>query len=252
MLPATPSFRLDGRTAFVAGASRGIGLAAAAALAEAGAAVFLAARSEQDLNAVCAELRAAGRTVTPIVLDVADSAAVDAAFAEHGPFDVVVHSVGINRPMPLVELPDSDLDDMIAVNVRSSFVVSRAAAKCMKQLGRGSIILISSQMGHVGSPGRTVYSATKHALEGLTKSLAWEVGADNIRVNTVCPTFIDTELTKPMFERPGFLDWVTQRNALGRVGRVEEVMGAIVFLASDASSLVTGSSLMLDAGWTAQ
>lgn len=236
----------------MAGASRGIGLAAAAALSEAGASVFLAARTQKELEAVCAELLAAGRQAIPIVLDVTDSLAVDAAFSEFGPFDVVVHSVGINRPMQLIDLPDADLDEMIAVNVRSSFVVARAAAKSMKGLGRGSIILISSQMAHVGSPGRAVYSATKHALEGLTKSLAWEVGANNIRVNTVCPTFIDTELTRPMFERPGFLDWVTQRNALGRVGSVEETMGAIVFLASDASSLVTGSSLMLDAGWTAQ
>ena len=252
MLPATPSFRLDGRTAFVAGASRGIGLAATAALAEAGAAVFLAARSAGELDQATAELRAAGHTATAIVLDVADSSAVDRAFAEFGPFDIVIHSVGINRPMALADLPDRDLDDMLAINVRSSFVVARAAAATMKTLGRGSIILVSSQMGHVGSPGRTVYSATKHALEGLTKSLAWEVGADNIRVNTICPTFIETELTSPMFAQPGFLDWVTQRTALGRVGTVEEIMGAIVFLASDASSLVTGSSLMLDAGWTAQ
>ncbi|RFA08857.1 3-oxoacyl-ACP reductase [Subtercola boreus] len=252
MLPVTPSFRLDGRRALIVGASRGIGLAAAAALAEAGAEVFVAARSETHLESLCAELRAEGRVATAVVLDVSDARAVDAAFEEFGPVEIVVHSVGINRPVELVDLLDGDLDDMIAVNVRSAFVVARAAARSMTGLGRGSIILVSSQMGHVGSPRRTVYSATKHALEGLAKSLAWEVGSGNVRVNTICPTFIDTELTRPMFDNPEFLDWVTARNALGRVGTTEEVMGAVLFLASDASSLVTGSSLMLDAGWTAQ
>lgn len=252
MLPVTPSFRLDGRRALIAGASRGIGRAAAVALSAAGADVFVAARSVDELEALCAELRAEGRSASPIGLDLTDSGAVDAAFDGFGPFDIVVDSVGINRPVELVDLRDDDLDAMITVNIRSAFLLARAAARSMKSIGGGSIILISSQMAHVGSPGRTVYSATKHALEGLTKSLAWEVGSDNIRVNTICPTFIETDLTRPMFEMPGFLDWVTARNALGRVGRVEEVMGAVVFLASDASSLMTGSSLMLDAGWTAQ
>ncbi|RFA22740.1 SDR family NAD(P)-dependent oxidoreductase [Subtercola boreus] len=252
MLPVTPTFRLDGRRAFIVGASRGIGLASAAALSEAGAEVFVAARSTSELDSFCAELRAAGRLATAVALDVTDSRAVDAAFVDFGPFEIVVHSVGINRPVELVDLHDADLDDMIAVNVRSAFVVARAATRGMKELGGGSIILISSQMGHVGSPRRTVYSATKHALEGLAKSLAWEVGMNNVRVNTICPTFIETEMTKHMLGSPGFRKWVSERNALGRVGTVEEVMGAVVFLAGDASSLMTGSSLMLDAGWTAQ
>ncbi|RFA13193.1 3-oxoacyl-ACP reductase [Subtercola boreus] len=252
MLPVTPTFRLDGRKAFIAGASRGIGLAAAAALSEAGAEVFVAARSKSELDSVCDELRADGRRATSIALDVTDSRAVDAAFDEFGPFEIVVHSVGINRPVDLVDVLDGDLDTMISVNVRSAFVVTRAAARSMRDLDKGSIILVSSQMGHVGSPRRTVYSATKHALEGLAKSLAWEVGANNVRVNTICPTFIETELTKPMLQAVGFREWATQRNALGRIGTVEEIMGAVVFLAGDASSLMTGSSLMLDAGWTAQ
>ncbi|GGF16183.1 SDR family NAD(P)-dependent oxidoreductase [Subtercola lobariae] len=253
MLPVTPSFRLDARRAFIAGASRGIGRAAAVALAEAGAEVVVSARSESELEELCAELTAAGRAARWAVLDVSDSAAVDRVFDEYGPFDVVVNSVGINRPVELVDLADADLHDMLNLNVTAAFYLARAAARSMIAAGAGgSIITISSQMGHVGSPRRTVYSATKHALEGLTKSLAWEVGSAGIRVNTVCPTFIETDLTKPMLDQPGFRDWVNSRNALGRVGTVEEVMGAVVFLASDASSLVTGSSLLLDAGWTAQ
>ncbi|MGW9064639.1 SDR family NAD(P)-dependent oxidoreductase [Achromobacter animicus] len=251
-LPKGPDFRLDGRRALVTGGSGGIGLAAAAALGRAGAHVTVAARREPELAQVCEALRAEGIGCAPLVLDVTDSAAVDQAVEHAEPFDILVNNAGMNRPKPLVEQSDEDIDAVLDLNVKAAFYTSRAVARRLLQEGRaGSIVNVSSQMGHVGSPRRTLYCASKHALEGMTRALAWELGAANIRVNTVCPTFIETPMTAGMLEQPGFRDWVCARNALGRVGRLDEVMGAIVFLASDASSLMTGSALMLDAGWTA-
>lgn len=181
-----------------------------------------------------------------------DSAWVSEVLEVRGPFDVLVNSAGMNRPMELVNVEDEDIDAIIALNVKATFYVARAVARGLLKAERhGSLINVSSQMGHVGSPGRTVYCASKHAIEGMTKALAWELGPNGIRVNTVCPTFIETSFTEDMFRKPGFKDWVTSKIALGRVGRIEETMGAVVFLASDASSLITGSALMLDGGWTA-
>jgi NAD(P)-dependent dehydrogenase (short-subunit alcohol dehydrogenase family) len=252
MLPRAPSFSLQRKTALVTGGGRGIGLAAAAALAQAGAHVTLVARSVDELERASGLINEEGGTSCYIALDVTDSQAVDEAIHAHGPFDILVNCAGTNRPKPLVDVSDEDIDAIIDLNVKSVFFVSRAVAKGMLRAGiAGSIINVSSQMGHVGSPKRTVYCASKHAIEGMTKALAWELGPHGIRVNTVCPTFIETAFTASMFDAPGFRDWVTQRIALGRVGRVEEVMGSIVFLASDASTLMTGSALMLDGGWTA-
>jgi NAD(P)-dependent dehydrogenase (short-subunit alcohol dehydrogenase family) len=252
MLPETPSFRLDGKTALITGGGRGIGLAAASGLAAAGARVTLAARSEAELAHASALIEQAGGKSRHVVLDITDTHAVTDTLDARGPFDILVNCAGMNRPKPLVDVTDDDLDAVFDLNVKAAFRVARVVARGMLHAGKGgSIINVSSQMGHVGSPGRTVYCASKHAMEGMTKALAWELGPHGIRVNTVCPTFIETALTKAMFDAPGFRDWVTQRIALGRVGRVEEVMGAIVFLASDASSLMTGSALMLDGGWTA-
>lgn len=251
-LPSAPNFRLDGRRALVTGAGRGIGLASAAALAQAGAEVTLAARSEDELREACRLIAAGGGRCDYLVLDVTDPRAVDERVAARGPFQVLVNNAGTNRPKPLVDVTDEDIDAILDLNVKAAFYVARVVVKGLLAARLpGSIINISSQMGVVGSPRRTVYCASKHALEGLTKALAWEVGRAGIRVNTICPTFIETAMTAGMFEDPSFRGWVTDRIALSRVGRMDEVTGAVVFLASDASSLMTGSALMLDGGWTA-
>ncbi len=250
-LPA-PDFRLDGKSALVTGASRGIGLAAAVALAQAGATVTLAARSEDELAAACKDIHAQGGNADYVVIDVTDAAAIDTMVNARGPFHILVNNAGMNRPKPLVEVTNEDIDDIFTLNVHSVFYLTRAVARGLLKAGQpGSIINISSQMGHVGAPRRTVYCASKHAIEGMTKALAWELGQQNIRVNSICPTFIETSLTKGMFDAPEFKQSVISKIALGRIGQIEEVMGSVVFLASGASSLVTGSALMLDGGWTA-
>lgn len=251
-LPTTPSMRLDGRRALVTGAGRGIGAAACAALAQAGAQVTLAARSVPELEAVAQAIRDAGGQASTLALDVTDSRAVTQAIAECGPFSILVNSAGTNRPALLTQTSDADLDAVLALNVKAAFYLAREVARGLIAAGQpGSLITISSQMGHVGGPRRTVYCASKHAVEGLTKALAWELGAHRIRVNTLCPTFIETAMTQTMLADPEFRSYVESRIALGRLGRIEDVMGAIVFLAGDAAAMVTGSALMVDGGWTA-
>jgi NAD(P)-dependent dehydrogenase (short-subunit alcohol dehydrogenase family) len=251
-LPATPSFRLDRRRALVTGAGRGIGAAVAAALADAGAVVTLVSRSAAELDLVADELRQRGGRARSVVLDVTDAPLVTHVLGEEGPFDILVNSAGTNRPAFLSDTSDDDLDTVLDLNVRSTFLVCRQVARGMVAAARGgSIVTISSQMGHVGGPKRSVYCATKHAMEGMTKALAWELGPHGIRVNTVCPTFIETAMTAPMLADPSFRDYVQSRIALGRIGKLEDVMGAVVFLCSDAAAMVTGSALMVDGGWTA-
>ena len=252
MLPCAPNFRVDGKRALVTGANRGIGLTAATALAQAGATVTLVARTESDLRAACGEITAAGGHCDYLVLDVVDSHAVTAQISQRAPFQILVNNAGMNRPKPLIDLEDDDIDAVLDLNVKAAFYVTRVVARGLLAAGlSGSVINVSSQMGLVGSPRRTLYCASKHAIEGMSKALAWELGSANIRVNTVCPTFIETAFTAKMFDDLDFRQWVTSRIALARIGRVEEIMGAIIFLASDASSLMTGSALVLDGGWTA-
>jgi NAD(P)-dependent dehydrogenase (short-subunit alcohol dehydrogenase family) len=252
VLARTPSFSLNGRRALVTGAGRGIGLAAAAALAQSGAHVTLVSRTEAELTDACLAIRNEGGICDYTVLDVTDSAAVNAMFEAHEPFQILVNNAGLNRPKLLVDIQDEDIEAVLDLNLKAVFKVTRAATRRLVSAGLpGSIVNISSQMGVVGSPSRTLYCASKHGIEGMTKALAWELGHANIRVNTICPTFIETSMTAPMFANPAFRSWVLERIALGRLGQVEEIMGAVVFLASDASSLMTGSSLMLDGGWSA-
>lgn len=251
-LPRTPSFRLDGKRALVAGASSGIGEAAAIALAEAGAEVTLVARRADELERLADEMRAEGWTASPLPLDVTDLAVTEASISDHGPFDVLVNSAGLARHAPALETTEEDYDAATNLNVKAAYFLTRNIAKGLAAAGRpGSLINISSQMAHVGGIDRAVYCATKHAVEGFTKSMAIEWGPKQIRVNTICPTFIRTPLGAQTLAIPERRRWIEEKIKLGRVGEVEDIMGAIVYLASDASSLVTGSSLLIDGGWTA-
>lgn len=251
-LPRTPSLRLDGRRALVTGAGRGIGLAAAAALAEAGAAVTLVARSAGDIEAAAEAIRARGEAAEALVLDVGDIDAVRTALAARPAFDILVNNAGTNRPKPFGEVTVDDYDAVLDLNLKAAFFVAQAvAARMVEEGGKGSIIHMTSQMGHVGGPRRTLYCASKWALEGLSKAMALDLAPHGIRVNTIAPTFIETPLTKPFFEDKTFLDSVLAKIKLGRLGQVEDLMGAIVFLASDASALMTGASMVVDGGWTA-
>jgi NAD(P)-dependent dehydrogenase (short-subunit alcohol dehydrogenase family) len=251
-LPRTPSFRLDGRRALVTGAGRGIGRAAAAALADAGAHVVLASRTGAELQTLAEAITEAGGSAEPLELDVADVAATRAAIAAKPPFDILVNNAGTNRPAPFLEVALEDYDAIMDLNVRAAFFVAQAAARRMVEAGvRGSVVNVSSQMGHVGGKTRTVYCASKHALEGLTKAMALDLAPHGIRVNSLCPTFLLTPMTAPFFANPEFRAKTLARIPLGRLGEVEDLMGAIVFLASDASALVTGTSLIIDGGWTA-
>jgi len=252
-LARTPSFRLDGKRALVSGAGRGIGLAAASALAEAGAHVTLAARTQKEIEDAAAAIRGRGQKAEALVLDVTDVEAVRHAIAGAEPFDILVNNAGANRPAYLVDVKVEDFDYIFALNVRAAFFVAQAVARRLLDAKRpGSIINISSQMGHVGAARRTVYCASKHAMEGFTKAMAIELAPHNIRVNSLGPTFLETPMTRPFFENKAFRDEVLSKIKLGRLGQLDELTGAIIFLASDASSLMTGSALVLDGGWTAE
>jgi NAD(P)-dependent dehydrogenase (short-subunit alcohol dehydrogenase family) len=247
ILPITPSFRLDGRRAIVTGAGRGIGLAAAAALSEAGAEVTLVSRTASEIEAAA---KAMGGTA--IVLDVSDIAAVKAFFAEHPAFHILVNNAGTNRPKAMTDVSEEDYDAVYDLNVKSAFFVAQACVQRMiAEKASGSLIHIGSQMGHVGGPNRSLYCGSKWALEGMNKAFALDLAAHNIRSNTIAPTFIETPLTKPYFEDPAFKASVLSKIKLGRLGQVEDLMGAIVFLASDAAALMTGTSMIIDGGWTA-
>lgn len=251
-IPRTPSFRLDGKRALVAGASSGIGFGCAVALAEVGAHVVLSARSAEKLSEATEALRAEGFSAEALVLDVADVEATEAAVAAQGPFQVLVNSAGIARHSPAVETTPDDFDAVFSLNVRGAYFLTRAVARGLIDAGQaGSLINLSSQMAHVGGIDRAVYSATKHAVEGFTKSMAIEWGPKGIRVNTICPTFIRTPLTEQTFSQPERVQWITEKIKLGRIGRVEDIMAAVTYLAGGASAMVTGTALMVDGGWTA-
>ena len=252
-LPTTPSFSLKNKRALIAGASSGIGLACAIALAEYGAFVTIAARRSQKLEELCISLKSRGISPEFVELDVSKTDRTIEIINQLDPFDILVNSAGIAKHSLALETKETDFDDVISVNFKGAYFLTMAVAKRLMSARRGgSLINISSQMGLVGGQERAVYSATKHAVEGFTKSMAIELGGSNIRVNTICPTFILTDLTKSTFEDPKKLSWIKSKIKLDRIGKVEDIMGAVVFLASDASALITGCSLVIDGGWTAE
>ena len=237
----------------VTGAGRGIGLALAAALAEAGAAVTLVARSAEEIEAGAAALRQRGAEADAERLDVSDLGAVAAFFDARPAFRILVNNAGTNRPKPMHEVEEQDFDAVIGLNVKSTYFVAQASARRMiAEKATGSLIHIGSQMGHVGGPNRSLYCASKWALEGMSKAFALDLARFGIRSNTIAPTFIETPLTRPYFEDEAFRASVLDKIKLGRIGKVEDLMGAALFLASDASALVTGTSIVVDGGWTAE
>ncbi|MEO0391427.1 MAG: SDR family oxidoreductase [Pseudomonadota bacterium] len=249
-LPQTPSFRLDGKQALVTGASSGIGFACAAAIAEAGAQVTLAARRADALQAAADAITAGGGQADTLVLDQNDLDAVRNVC--DAPYDIVLNSAGLARHGPALATEPADYDAVMGLNLRSAYFLSAYAAQSLMQAGKpGSIIHISSQMGHVGGIDRAVYCASKHGLEGMVKAMAIEWGKSNIRINTICPTFIRTPLTEPTFNDPDRRAWIMDKIKLPRVGEVQDIMGAALYLASDASGMVTGTSMLIDGGWTA-
>ncbi len=244
---AMSRFDLAGKVAVVTGGSKGLGAAICAALAEAGAEVHAVARDKGGLDA----LHAAQPAVRAWQADVLDPAFADALAGRD--VDIFVNNAGTNTPLPMADVPAQVLDDMLNLNVRSAYLAAQAAVRSMLRHGRGgSIINITSQMGHVGSPRRTVYCMTKHALEGLTKAMAVELAPHGIRVNAVAPTFIETPMTAPMLADTSFRSFVEQMIPLGRVGVPDDVAAAVLYLASPAAAMVTGTSLRVDGGWTAQ
>ena len=251
-LPKTPSLRVDGLRALVTGASSGIGLGCAVALAEAGADVVLASRNIKALSEAAEAIIMKGFSAETLQLDISDLVSIDNVLKEQKPFDVLVNSAGLGRHTPSLETSAEDFDAVMDVNLKGAYFLTQSIAKALiKAKKPGSLINISSQMGHVGGVDRAVYAASKHAVEGFTKAMAIEWGRHQIRVNTICPTFIRTPLTQSTFDNPERKKWIEEKIKLGRVGEVQDVMGAVVFLASEASSMITGSALMIDGGWTA-
>ena len=251
--PKLPSFRLDGKRALVTGAGRGIGMGASIALAESGANVTLVSRTEKELKDLTDHINSQGFIASYEVLDVNNEDEVSNFINNAEPFDILINNAGTNRPAKLIDTKIEDFDYVMSLNVRSVINLTKLIVKKMLDSNiKGSIINVSSQMGHVGGPNRTTYCSSKFAIEGFTKSLAIELGPDGIRVNAICPTFIQTPMTEPFLKDEDFKKATIGMIPIGRLGKVTDLMGPFVFLASEASSLMTGSSILVDGGWTAR
>ena len=251
-LPKAPGFGLQGKHALVAGASSGIGAGCAVALAQAGARVTLAARTEAKLDALAAEMAQAGHDVRTMRLDVSDIAATQSAVAGAGPFDILVNSAGLAIHSPATDTREGDFDAVADLNIKGAYFLTTAVAKGLIEAGKpGSLINISSQMAFVGGIDRAVYCATKHAVEGFTKAMAIEWAPHQIRVNTLCPTFVRTPLAEQTLSNPERMKWIEEKIKLGRIAEISDLMGPVVYLASDASAMMTGTHLLIDGGWTA-
>lgn len=252
VLPRTPSFRLDGRRALITGASSGIGLGAAMALGELGARLTCVARRRDRLEETVAKIHSEDIGAEALVLDIGDTDALRSALGEREAFDIVVNSAGLARHSAALETTETSYDAVMNINLRAAYFLSTEAARAMIAAGRpGSIIHISSQMGHVGGLDRGVYCASKHGLEGMVKAMAIEWGGHGIRVNTVAPTFVDTPLGQATLQNAERLAWIEDKIKLGRIAKIEDIMGAIAWLSSDAAAMVTGTSVLIDGGWTA-
>ena len=251
-LPTTPSFRLDNRKALVTGAYGSIGLGCSVALAEAGANVTISGKNNNKLNEVVGALNKKGFSVNKLLLDISDINSVRKIIDKKGPFEILVNSAGIAKHSKSLDTKQNDYNKVMDINTKSAYFLTQAVAKgLIKNNKPGSLINISSQMGHVGGIDRAVYSASKHAMEGFTKSMAIEFGKHKIRVNTICPTFIKSNLTSKSLKDEKIRKWINSNIKLNRLAEVNDIMGAVVFLSSDASNMVTGSSLKIDGGWTA-
>ena len=250
----TSRFQLHGLTALVTGAGRGLGADIAKALARSGAAVYVMSRSADELEHLVQQIRGEGGTAEAARCDVTDAFAVQRVIDGMPRLDVLVNNAGTNYPEPFVDATPEHLDAMWLLNVRATFTTAQMCARRMiADANRsGAIINITSQLAHVGAANRSVYVMTKHAVEGLTKAMALELAPHNIRVNTVAPTFVETPMTEAFFAKPGFRDWVMARLPMGRLLPSEDVANAVCYLASDMASMITGTSLRLDGGWTAQ
>lgn len=247
-----PSFRLDGKRALITGAGRGIGAAAAEALAAFGAQVTLVSRTGSDIEDLAAKINASGGKASWKVGDVTDRRAMAALVDDGEAHDVLVNNAGMNRTDTFIDVKEEDFDAIYALNVRACFFAAQDLARRLVREGRpGSIINMSSQMGHVGAATRSVYCGTKWAIEGMTKAIAVDLAPAGVRVNTICPTFVETPLANSFLKSDGFKAEVLSKIKLGRIGTVGDITGAVVFLASDASALMTGSSIIVDGGWTA-
>lgn len=250
-----PSFRLDGKVALITGAGTGIGAGVALAFSAAGADLILLARTQGNLDQVAEVIRSRGARVSTLVCDVTDSAAIRALISDIPKLDILVNNAGTNFPEPMLEVTDEHLDTMLDLNVRACFVTAQAAVqKMLNNIGAdpGVIINVSSQMGHVGSPNRTVYCMTKHAIEGLSKAMAVEFAERGIRVNTLCPTFVDTPMVRKIVDTPEKEAFLVSKIPMGHMAKMEDVVGAALYLAGPSARMVTGTSLKVDGGWTAQ
>jgi len=251
MSDTLPTMRLDGKVALVTGAGRGIGRGAALALAEAGAEVVAWSRTAGEIESLVTEIEGAGGKARAQVVDVTDDARVREAVGELPRIDVLFNNAGTNKPQDFLDVDVESLDTVLDLNIRAAFIVAQAVAARMVAQGEGAIINMTSTMGHIGGPKRSVYCTTKHAIEGLTKALACELGPKGVRVNSVAPTFVETPMTKPMLADEAFRNYVVGMIPLGKVGQPADVAAAVVFLASPAAAMINGTSLLVDGGWTA-
>lgn len=251
--PSSPSFKINNKRALITGAGKGIGLGASIALAEAGSEVVMISRTRKDLEEIKEHIEKIGKRGYYKVLDVNKTSDVEKFVSSEKPFDILVNNAGTNIPSSLMNSKDKDIEFVISLNIKSVIHLTKCVVKKMlNEKIKGSIINVSSQMGHVGAKNRTTYCTTKFAIEGFTKSLSLELAQKGIRVNSISPTFIETPMTKPFLKNKKFKNEVLSKIPLGRLGKIEDVMGPFIFLASDASSLITGTSLLVDGGWTAQ